>query len=97
MIRNNNHSLMTICKYCLVSKFKINFSKVTPDKREIIEAIFKVYSNKLQFKGKTWDQILHTFYREEACMYDGLNKKELKKIRKEVLNGVHKRGLQCDL
>jgi hypothetical protein len=88
MIEGNNHSLMTVCKYCLVDRFNYRFTKDTPDKREIVKAIFSVSSDKQKYKGFSWQDILEIFYKETAFKYDNLNKKTIKKIRKKNLGLV---------
>lgn len=79
---------MTICKYCLVDKYNIVFNRVSPDKGDIVKAIFSVYPSKSYFKGKSWDDILKIFYKEKAFSYDNLSEKRKKKIRKLVLLGT---------
>lgn len=88
MIEGNNHSLMTVIKYCLVEKYSYKFTKQSPDKREIIKAIFSISSDKLKYKGFSWEDILEFFYKEEAFKYDNLSLKRIKKIRKKTLSLV---------
>lgn len=85
MIEGNTHSLMTVIKYCLVEKYSYKFTKASPDKREIIKAIFSISSDKLKYRGLSWEDILESFYKEEASRYDNLSIKRIKKIRKKNL------------
>ncbi len=79
---------MTICKYCLASKYNINFTKVSPNKREIIKAIFSCYKDKSYFKGKSHEDILEIFFKEEAYKFENISMKQKKNIRKKVLAGT---------
>jgi hypothetical protein len=94
------HSLMTICKYCLVDRYKVLFSNKSPTKEEVLGAIFEHIFEKEVFSDTSDNTVLQAFYDMEAREYDNLSHNKKKKLRQAVRHSVstHKkthRGERC--
>jgi hypothetical protein len=88
----NINSLITYCKYCLVDRYKVRFSKKCPCKEEIVTAILDKALDKELLVGVSDLTVFQLFFDLEAKEYSNLSYEEKRRVKKKnkPKKGVYK-------
>lgn len=77
------NSLITYCKYCLIDKYKVRFSKKCPCKEEILTAIYNKVLDKELLSDVSDLTVFQLFFDLEAKEYSNLSYEEKRRVKKK--------------